>query len=115
MLDGGGTLGELLTLRACSGVTIADLTVQNVRWNGIKIDTETGVQRATIHNCVLHNIWQRAIKGVKVPEAGPRATPAAGLPHRVLPLHERPPQAVRGRPGRHRARTSTATTSAAST
>ena len=77
MLDGGGTLGELLTLRACSGVTIADLTVQNVRWNGIKLDTDTGVQRATIRNCVLHNIWQRAIKGVKVPEAGPRDDPAA--------------------------------------
>ena len=45
VLDGGGTLGELLTLRACSGVTIADLTVQNVRWNGIKLDSETGVTR----------------------------------------------------------------------
>ena len=74
VLDGGGTLGELLTLRACSGVTIADLTVQNVRWNGIKLDSETGVQKATIRNCVLHNIWQRAIKGVKVPEAGREAT-----------------------------------------
>ena len=74
MLDGGGTLGELLTLRACSGVTIADLTVRNVRWNGIKLDTDTGVQRATIRNCILHNIWQRAIKGVKVPEAGRETT-----------------------------------------
>src|SRR5207249_4923001 len=74
LLDGGGTLGELLTLRACSGVTIADLTVQNVRWNGIKLDTDTGVQRATVRNCVLHNIWQRAIKGVKVPEAGRETT-----------------------------------------
>jgi hypothetical protein len=74
VLDGGGTLGELLTLRACSGVTIADLTVQNVRWNGIKLDSETGVQKATIRNCVLHNIWQRAIKGVKVPEVGREAT-----------------------------------------
>jgi Right handed beta helix region len=44
--------------------------VQNVRWNGIKIDSETGVQRLTVRSCVLRNIWQRAIKGVKVPESG---------------------------------------------
>jgi hypothetical protein len=68
ILDGAGTLGEMLTIRACSGVTIADLTVRNVRWNGIKIDSETGVQHATIRNCILRNIWQRAVKGVKVPE-----------------------------------------------
>jgi hypothetical protein len=74
VLDGEGTLGELLTIRACSGVTVADVTVQNVRWNGIKLDTDRNVQRATIRNCVLHNIWQRAIKGVKVPEEGREAT-----------------------------------------
>ncbi len=69
ILDGGGTLGELLTIRGCTGVTVADLLIQNVRWNGIKLDSDTGVQRVTIHNCVLHNIWQRGIKGVTVPEA----------------------------------------------
>jgi len=68
ILDGSATHGELIGITACSGVTIADLTVQNVRWNGIKINSETGVQRATIRNCVLHNIWQRAVKGVMVPE-----------------------------------------------
>ena len=40
VLDGAGTLGEVIALRACSGVTVADLTVQNVRWNGIKLDSE---------------------------------------------------------------------------
>src|SRR5205814_7946016 len=35
VLDAGGQ-GEAVRLTACSGVTIADLTVQNVRWNGIK-------------------------------------------------------------------------------
>ncbi|HLJ57471.1 MAG TPA: GDSL-type esterase/lipase family protein [Chthonomonadaceae bacterium] len=60
--------GELIRLTACTGVTIADLTVQNVQWNGIKINSETGVQRLTVYNCILHNIWQRFIKGVKVPE-----------------------------------------------
>lgn len=59
--------GELLGVRSCSGVTIADLTIQNVRWNGFKINSQTGVQRLTIHNCIIHNIWQRGVKGVKVP------------------------------------------------
>jgi hypothetical protein len=78
LLDGGGTLGELLTLRACSDVTVADLTVSNVRWNGIKLDTDQNVQRATIRNCILRSIWQRAIKGVKVPEADREATRPRG-------------------------------------
>jgi len=68
ILDGSGTLGELVGLSRCSGVTIADLTVQNVRWNGIKINSDTNVQKATIYNCVIHNVWQRGVKGVKVPE-----------------------------------------------
>ncbi len=70
VLDGAGTLGEMIAIRACSGVTVADLTVRDVRWNGVKLDSETGVQRATVRNCILHNVWQRAIKGVKVPESG---------------------------------------------
>jgi hypothetical protein len=68
VLDGGKhKLGELLAVTRCSGVTIADLTVQNVTWNGIKLDTDSGVHRVTIYNCVIHNIWQRGVKGVKVP------------------------------------------------
>ena len=69
ILDGGpNALGELLAVHHCSGVTIADLTVQNVRWNCIKLDTDSGVHRVTIHNCVIHNVWQRGIKGVRVPK-----------------------------------------------
>lgn len=67
-------LGELLAITACSDVTIADLSIQNVRWNGIKLDTDTGVHRVTIYNCIFRNIWQRAIKGVKVPPNIPRPT-----------------------------------------
>ena len=67
VLDGAGTLGEAIRITACTGVTIADLTVRNVRWNGIKINSETGVHGLRLYNCVLHNIWQRAVKGVKVP------------------------------------------------
>lgn len=70
ILDGAQSRhGELLGVRACSGVTIADLTIQNVRTNGFKINSETNVQRLTIYNCIIHNVWQRGVKGVKVPPA----------------------------------------------
>jgi lysophospholipase L1-like esterase len=59
--------GELIGITGCKGVTIADLTIQNIRWNGFKINSETGVQDLAIYNCVIHNIWQRGVKGVKVP------------------------------------------------
>ena len=69
VLDGAKHhLGELLAVTGCSDVTIANLTVQNVTWNGIKLDSDTNVQRVTIYNCVIHNVWQRGVKGVKVPE-----------------------------------------------
>jgi hypothetical protein len=68
VLDGAQSPhGELLGVRACSGVTIADLAIENVRWNGFKINSETNVQKLTIYNCIIHNIWQRGVKGVKVP------------------------------------------------
>jgi hypothetical protein len=65
--------GELIGITNCTGVTIADLTIQNIRWNGFKINSETNVQKLTIYNCVIHNIWQRGVKGVKVPEEGREA------------------------------------------
>jgi len=74
ILDGDESRhGELLGVRACSGVTIADLTIQNIRANGFKINSETNVQRLTIYNCIIHNIWQRGVKGVKVPPANREA------------------------------------------
>jgi nitrous oxidase accessory protein NosD len=91
VLDGGGTLGEAVAVRSCAGATIADLTVQNVRWNGIKLDTDTGVQRATIRNCILRNIWQRAVKGVKVPEPGrERTRPRGCIIEYCLFVNDRP-------------------------
>ena len=79
VLDGGEhSLGELLALTACRDVTIADLTVRNVRWNGIKINSETGVQNMLIRNCVIHNVWQRAVKGVKVPAENRESTRPTG-------------------------------------
>lgn len=65
--------GELLGFRSCSGVTVSDLTIQNVRWNGFKINSETDVQGLTIYNCIIHNVWQRGVKGVKVPPANREA------------------------------------------
>lgn len=73
ILDGGKhQLGELIAVTGCSDVTIAHLTVQNVRWNGIKLDTDTGVHRVTIYNCIIRNVWQRGVKGVRVPPNVPR-------------------------------------------
>ena len=68
VLDGAkSSHGELVAITGASGVTIADLTVQNVKWNGIKLNTDKGTTEARIYNCVLHNIWQRAIKGPMIP------------------------------------------------
>jgi len=70
IIDGANSQhGELIGLRRCSGVTIADLTIQNARHNGFKINSETNVQELTIYNCVIHNIWQRGVKSVRVPQA----------------------------------------------
>ena len=60
--------GELVGVSRCSGVTIANLTIQNIMWNGFKINSNTNVQKVTIYNCIIHNIWQRGVKGVGVPE-----------------------------------------------
>lgn len=59
---------EGIAISNCSGVTIADLTVRNVRQNGIKINSNLAVDRITIHNVVSHNVWQRHIKGPGVPD-----------------------------------------------
>lgn len=68
VLDGEGRLGELVGITRAAGVTIADLTIQNATWNGFKINSDKGATRVTIHNCVIHNIWQRGIKGPAVPK-----------------------------------------------
>ncbi len=77
ILDGADSRhGELIGITGASGVTIADLTIQNVKWNGIKINSDRGADKVTIHNCVIHNVWQRGIKAPAMPEAqgdgGPR-------------------------------------------
>jgi hypothetical protein len=91
ILDGAGTLGEGIALTACADVRIADLTLQNVRWNGIKINSETNVQRLVIENCVFRNIWQRAVKGVLIPVADrERVRPTACRVEGCLFTNDRP-------------------------
>ena len=69
VLDGGPQqLGELVSIGGCSGVTIADLTIENARWNGFKVNSDQGATRLTIYNCVIHDVWQRGIKGPAVPK-----------------------------------------------
>ncbi len=72
VLDGSTSRhGELLGITGCKGVTIADLTVENIKWNGIKINSDKGAQQVRIHNCVIHNIWQRGVKAPGIPKGKP--------------------------------------------
>jgi len=65
VLDGSESRhGDLLAITAANGVTIADLTIQNVAQNGFKLNNDSGVHSATIRNCVIRNVWQRGLKGV---------------------------------------------------
>ncbi len=67
ILDGAQSRhGELVGITGCSGVTIADLTIQNIRANGFKINSDRFTTQVTIHNCVIHNIWERGVKGPAV-------------------------------------------------
>lgn len=69
ILDGEKSMhGELVGITACSGVVIADLTIQNIKWNGFKINSDKNVQNLSIYNCIIHNIWQRGVKSVKITE-----------------------------------------------
>ncbi|HHK41032.1 MAG TPA: hypothetical protein ENJ50_01330, partial [Planctomycetaceae bacterium] len=69
VLDGSNSRhGELVGITSANDVTIADLTIQNIKWNGFKINSNRGVQRFRIYNCVIHNIWQRGVKAVGVPK-----------------------------------------------
>jgi hypothetical protein len=69
ILDGvKSSRGELVAVTGCRGATIADLTLQNVRHNCVKLNADKLAQQVTVHNCVIHNVWQRGVKGPFVPE-----------------------------------------------
>ncbi len=64
ILDGASSRHvELVGITRCSGATIADLTIQNIRANGFKINSDRQATKVTIRNCIIHNIWERGIKG----------------------------------------------------
>lgn len=66
VLDGSRSdHGELIGVSGCEGVTIAGVTVQNAMWNGVKINADRDVQRFTLYNCVIRNVWQRGVKSVR--------------------------------------------------
>jgi parallel beta-helix repeat protein len=91
VLDGEGRLRELLGVGASCGATIADVTVQNVQCNGIKVNANRGARRVTVYNCVLHNVWQRGIKGPSVPrEQRGQLPPSACTVQYCLFTNDRP-------------------------
>ena len=94
VLDGADSRhGELLGITGCEGVTVADLTVQNVKWNGIKINSDRFTTRVTIRNCVIRNVWQRGVKGPAVrPEERDRFRPADCRIQWCLFTNDRPKQ-----------------------
>jgi len=93
VLDGARSQhGELLSVTGCSGVTIADLTIQNIHYNGFKLNSDRKAQRVTIYNCVAHNIWQRAVKGPAVPEGRDELCPRDCRIQYCLFYNDRPKQ-----------------------
>lgn len=61
----GSTKG--VSFSRASDCTLAHVMVENVRQNGIKINSDQGIHRIRIYNCIGHNVWQRHVKGVRVP------------------------------------------------
>jgi hypothetical protein len=77
----------------CAGVTIADLTIQNVKWNGFKLNSDKHTTEVTIHNCIIHNIWQRGVKGPAVkPEDRDTFRPSDCRIQHCLFYNDRPKQ-----------------------
>lgn len=73
---------EGIRFQRCRDVILADLTVQNVSQNGIKIDGDHQAENVTIYNVVSRNVWQRHVKGPKVP-AKPDGKPDYSRGHRI--------------------------------
>jgi hypothetical protein len=59
---------EGVAFARCTDCTLADLTVQNVKQNGIKLNSNLGVERITLYHVISHNVWQRHVKGPRVPD-----------------------------------------------
>lgn len=66
----------------CKQAMLADLTVQNIKQNGIKINGDLGAERVTIRNVHSRNVWQRHVKAPQV-RPGPDGKQAWSPGHRV--------------------------------
>lgn len=81
--------GEAIHIHA-DGVTIAEITIRNVRFNGIKLEPEQGGHRFAAQGCVFHNVWQRGIKCPLVPADKADRSPHEGRIRYCLFYNDRP-------------------------
>jgi lysophospholipase L1-like esterase len=73
---------EGVVFSRCNRALLADLTVQNVKQNGIKINGDMGAAHVTLRNIHSRNVWQRHVKAPKVPPTAD-GKPAWAPGHRV--------------------------------
>jgi lysophospholipase L1-like esterase len=66
----------------CKRAMLADLTVQNVKQNGIKLNGDKGAAHVTIRNVHSRNVWQRHVKGPQL-RPGPDGTHDWAPGHRI--------------------------------
>lgn len=61
--DSGARGDDILHIGHCDGITIADLTFEDCRSYGIKVEAENAPRNVHIYNCRFRDIGVRAIKG----------------------------------------------------
>jgi hypothetical protein len=81
--------GEALHIHA-DDVTVAEFTIRNARFNGIKLEPERGGHRFVAHGCVFHNIWQRGLKSPLCPAEKSARFPQDGQIRFCLFANDRP-------------------------
>jgi hypothetical protein len=85
----GCKAGEAVHIHA-DDVTVAELTIRNARFNGIKLEPERGGHRFVAHGCVFHNVWQRGIKSPLCPAEKSARFPQDGQIRYCLFANDRP-------------------------
>ena len=78
----GSRHAEGVVFTRCKRALLADLTVQNIKQNGIKINGDLGAEQVTLRNVHSRNVWQRHVKGPQVPP-GANGKPAWAPGHRI--------------------------------
>lgn len=61
--DSGASGDDILHIRRCSGVTLADLTFADCRSYGVKVQAEDGPRDIRLHHCHFRDIGVRGLKG----------------------------------------------------